>query len=300
MRNLAKKAILKISIFVPLAIIVMTIFSLPLMGIPPLGNLLFPGNGVWKVPGELPAGERFNIPGLRGEVTVIRDDWGIPHIFAEYEEDLFFAQGFCHAQDRLFQMDMWRRQVQGRISEILGESMLSSDKIMLARGMWDSAIKTDVLIREMYDNGTLDFFSSFEKYVDGINYYIESLNDFKPLEYHLTDFKPTKWTTVDTLCLVQEMARQMSWNNHDLERYVTLQSLNYTYYNELFGEPLPYQIPIVPDYGDYPESPMKAGVELKPNAALKSEISNFLENAAISCYFIKSNRRGRANEILGI
>ncbi|GAG96523.1 unnamed protein product, partial [marine sediment metagenome] len=235
MTNLVKKAVIKLTIFVPLAIIIMTIFSLPLMGIPPLGSLLFPGNGVWKVPGELPTAERLNVAGLRGEVTVIRDDWGIPHIFAEYEEDLFFAQGYCHAQDRLFQMDMWRRQVQGRMSEIVGESMLSSDKIMLTRGMVDSAIKTDELLRKMHANGTLEFFSSFERYVDGINFYIESHNDFIPLEYHLMDFKPTKWTTVDTLCLVQEMARQMSWNNHDLERYVTLQSLNYTYYNELFG-----------------------------------------------------------------
>ena len=142
MRNQAKRAAIKLTIFVPLAVIVMTIFSMPLMGIPPLGNLLFPGNGVWKVPGELPAAERLDVAGLRGEVTVIRDDWGIPHIFAEYEEDLFFAQGYCHAQDRLFQMDMWRRQVRGRMSELLGESMLPSDKIMLARGMEDSAIKT--------------------------------------------------------------------------------------------------------------------------------------------------------------
>ncbi|NVM17794.1 MAG: penicillin acylase family protein [Candidatus Lokiarchaeota archaeon] len=278
MRNHEKKAVIKLSIFVPLAIIVMTIFSLPLMGIPPLGNLLFPGNGVWKVPGELPAAERLNIPGLRGEVNVIRDEWGIPHIFAEYEEDLFFAQGYCHAQDRLFQMDMYRRQVRGGLSEILGESMITSDKIALARGMEDSAIRTDRLLREMYSNGTLEFFSSFERYIDGINYYIESLNDFKPLEYHLTNFKPTKWTSIDTLCIVQEMARQMSWTYDDLERYVTLQALNSTYYNELFGDPLPYQIPIVPDYGDYPQSPMKAGINLKANYALKTEILNLLES----------------------
>ncbi|MHA2287502.1 MAG: penicillin acylase family protein, partial [Promethearchaeota archaeon] len=277
MRNLIKKATIKLSIFVSFAIIIMVIFSMPLMGIPPLGNLLFPGNGVWKVPGELPEAERLNIPGLKGNVDVIRDDWGIPHIFAEFEEDLFFAQGYCHAQDRLFQMDMWRRQVQGGLSEILGESMLSSDKIALARGMWDSAIKTDELLREMYNNGSLEFFSSFERYVEGINYYIESHKDFKPLEYHLTDFKPSKWTTIDTLCLIQEMARQMSWNSRDLQRYVTLQSLNYTYYNELFSEPLPYQIPIVPDYGDFPESPMKSGIDMKQNSNLKSEITNFLE-----------------------
>jgi len=281
MRNLTKKAVTKLSVFIPLTIVLMTIFSLPLMGIPPLGNLLFPGNGVWKVPGELPVVEWLNIPGLRGEVTVIRDEWGIPHIYASYEEDLFFAQGYCHAQDRLFQMDMTRRQVRGKLSEVLGEDLLTVDKFMLAIGMEDWAIKTDQLFREMHNNGTLEYFSSFERYVDGINHYIGSQEDVKPLEYHLMGFEPTEWSTIDTLCLVQEMARQMSWNYHDLDRYTTLLALNninLTYYNELFGLTLPYQIPIVPDYGEFPESPMKAGFELNPSFALKTEIQNFLNN----------------------
>ncbi|MBA7524495.1 hypothetical protein ES705_16635 [subsurface metagenome] len=90
--------------------------------------------------------------GLRGEVTVIRDEWGIPHIYASYEEDLFFAQGYCHAQDRLFQMDMTRRQVRGKLSEVLGEDLLTVDKFMLAIGMEDWAIKTDGLFRKMHNN----------------------------------------------------------------------------------------------------------------------------------------------------
>ena len=86
MRKLDKKTIVKLSTFIPLTLVFLIIFSIPLLGIPPLGNLLFPGNGVWKVPGDLPMAERLNIPGLSGEVTVIRDDWGVPHIFAEYEQ----------------------------------------------------------------------------------------------------------------------------------------------------------------------------------------------------------------------
>ncbi|MHA1669679.1 MAG: penicillin acylase family protein [Promethearchaeota archaeon] len=280
MKNLTKKAVIKLLVFIPLIIILITAFSTPLMGIPSLGGLLFPGNGVWKVPGELPAAEWLNIPDLRGEVTVIRDDWGIPHIYASYEEDLFFTQGYCHAQDRLFQMDMTRRQIRGMLSEILGEKALNADKFMLALGLEDWAIKTDELYRKMYNNGTLEYFHSFERYVDGINYYIGSHEDAIPLEYHLLGFKPTEWSTIDTLCLVQEMARQMSWNYYDLDRYsnlLALNSINLTYYNELFG-PLPYQIPIIPDYGEFPESPMKAGFELNPSLALKAEIQDFLDN----------------------
>ena len=60
------------------------------------------------------------VPGLKEEVRVVRDRRGIPHIYAKNVDDLFMAQGFVQAQDRLFQMDLWRRSVQGRLAEILG------------------------------------------------------------------------------------------------------------------------------------------------------------------------------------
>ncbi|MHA1193757.1 MAG: penicillin acylase family protein [Promethearchaeota archaeon] len=301
MRNLTKKAVIKLSVFIPFTIILMTIFSMPLMGIPSLGDLLFPGNGVWKVPGELPVAERLNIPEFTGEVTVIRDEWGIPHIFASYEEDLFFAQGYCHAQDRLFQMDMIRRQVRGKLSEVMGEGFLSSDKFMLAIGLEDWAIKTDELLRKMYNNGTLEFFTAFERYVDGINYYIDSNEDMIPLEYHLAGFKPSEWTTIDTLCLVQEMSRQMSWTYYDLDRFASLlalNSINLTYYNDLYGLTLPYQIPIVPEYGEFPESPMKAGVELESSEPVKSEIQHFL-NEVQKIDSEKTLIENKKNQIIG-
>src|ERR1700746_2477830 len=67
------------------------------------------------------------VDGLRDVVTVIRDAAGIPHITAANEDDLFFAQGFVQAQDRLFQMDLWRRSVQGRLSEVIGANFIERD-----------------------------------------------------------------------------------------------------------------------------------------------------------------------------
>jgi penicillin amidase len=262
-----------------LTIIPMAFLSISLMGIPPLGNLLFPGNGIWKVPGELPDTVRYNIPDLKGEVTVIRDEWGVPHIYADYEKDLFFVQGYCHAQDRLFEMDLIRRQVRGQLYEILGsEDALVNDKFMLAMGMEDWAIESDKIAREMQNNGTIDFFPNFERYVDGINYYIDTHKNQKPIEYYLLDFEPEQWTTVDTFCLIQEMARQLSWNYNDLYRYINLVTLNETFYEELFGLPLPYQIPIVPDYGGYGEIPMKSGANYEKVQPVQNEILNFLNN----------------------
>ena len=67
------------------------------------------------------------VPGLTDEVRIVRDRWGIPHIYAKNADDLFFAQGFVQAQDRLFQIDLWRRSTQGRLAEILGASYVEGD-----------------------------------------------------------------------------------------------------------------------------------------------------------------------------
>ena len=74
-----------------------------------------------QVSGEL------GVAGLTAPVRVVRDTWGVPHIYAQNDGDLFFAQGFVQAQDRLFQMDLWRRSAQGRLSEVLGPNFIERD-----------------------------------------------------------------------------------------------------------------------------------------------------------------------------
>ncbi len=69
------------------------------------------------------------LEGLSAPVRVVRDRWGVPHIAAQNQDDLFFAQGFVQAQDRLFQMDLWRRSVQGRLSEVLGGNFIERDSM---------------------------------------------------------------------------------------------------------------------------------------------------------------------------
>src|SRR6202022_2476564 len=67
------------------------------------------------------------VAGLQQPVNVLRDRWGVPHIYAQSQHDLFFAQGFVVAQDRLFQMELWKRSGQGRLAEIVGPSALQRD-----------------------------------------------------------------------------------------------------------------------------------------------------------------------------
>ena len=74
-----------------------------------------------------PVSGTLELDGLSAPVRVVRDTWGVAHIEAATTEDLFFAQGFVQAQDRLFQMDLWRRSAQGRLSEVLGANFIGRD-----------------------------------------------------------------------------------------------------------------------------------------------------------------------------
>ena len=94
MRNFDKKEVTKLSAAAIILVFLLTMFSIDLgLGIPPLGSVLFPGNGLWNVPGEVPEVENLRVAGMTDDVTVIRDEWGIPHIYASNEGDLSFALG---------------------------------------------------------------------------------------------------------------------------------------------------------------------------------------------------------------
>lgn len=80
-------------------------------------------------------GGRLTLPGLRAKVDILRDRWGIPHIFAMNRSDLFLAQGFIHAQERLWQMELTRRAATGRLSELFGELALEPDRAVRTLGL---------------------------------------------------------------------------------------------------------------------------------------------------------------------
>ena len=122
------------------------------------------------------------VPGLKSEVEVIRDSWGVPHIYADDLDDLFLAQGFIQAQDRLWQMDMYRRAGEGRLAEIFGSGALEHDRIarlIKYRGPW-----TDEEFNSYHPEGRriLEAFSS------GVNAYIHYATEAGelPVEFELT------------------------------------------------------------------------------------------------------------------
>ena len=131
--------------------------------------------------------ESLSVAGLRAPVEVRRDRWGVPHIYAGSQRDLFFAQGFVAAQDRLFQMEMWRRQGEGRLAEVLGPSAIQRDRfarLFTYRGN---------MAREWaaYGPDTKVIVTAF---VAGINAYIAQASESLPPEFATLGFKPTPWS----------------------------------------------------------------------------------------------------------
>ena len=130
--------------------------------------------------------------GLEAAVRVVRDRWGVAHIRAENQNDLFFAQGFIQAQDRLFQMDLWRRSVQGRLSEVLGPNF----------------IERDAMTRRVQYRGDLDQeWASYgpharaiaTAFTRGINAWIRVASDPPPEEFRLAGWAPELWRPEDLL-----------------------------------------------------------------------------------------------------
>lgn len=153
-------------------------------------------------PGVCP-NETVSIRGLRAEVEILRDEWGVPHIYATCTEDLFFAQGFAAARDRLFQLEMWRRARTGELSTVLGSAFIESDRharLMKFRG--DAASEWAAYGRE-----TQSICASFAK---GVNAFIEYCGDNLPVEFQILNFRPVPWEPEH--CLLREFSPRITFN----------------------------------------------------------------------------------------
>ncbi|MCC7181286.1 MAG: penicillin acylase family protein [Acidobacteria bacterium] len=131
---------------------------------------------------------RLVVAGLEADVQVLRDEWGVPHIYAQDMDDLFFAQGFVVAQDRLWQMEIWRRTGEGRVSELVGPAGLPHDRLvrlLMFRGPVDEAEWASY-----HPEGK----RIFTAYAAGINAFIASAGDNLPVEFKLTGTRPEPWT----------------------------------------------------------------------------------------------------------
>ena len=170
----------------PAYLLPLLLFALLVAFVPPLATRA-------QTPAATPAS--IKIPGLRERVTIRRDERGIPYISASNEADLFFAQGYITASDRLFQMDFLRRTVRGELAEVLGQAALSQDRRHRTLGY---AGVIDATAAKM----TPEIRTVLEAYANGVNAFIASRTDQNlPPEFLILQYKPRPWVPADSLAV---------------------------------------------------------------------------------------------------
>ena len=144
-----------------------------------------------------------SVPGISSKVRVVRDEQGVPTIEAATLEDLFFAQGYVTAQDRLWQMDMMRRAAAGELSEVIGEDTVKMDREQRILGLRlaAEAAEKNISARDR---------AYFDAYARGVNAFLESHRDRLSLEFRLLKYTPRPWTVTDSLLVGARMVQDLN------------------------------------------------------------------------------------------
>ncbi len=154
------------------------------------------------------------LDGISGPIDIVRDANGIPQVYADTPEDLFFGQGYVQAQDRFWEMDFRRHVTAGRLSELVGESALETDKFVRTLG-WRRVAEQEV---DLVDDDTRQLLDS---YSSGVNSYIDGKSGSSlSLEYRIlsltgTDYRPAAWTAADSVAWIKAMAWDLRSNMSD-------------------------------------------------------------------------------------
>ena len=171
-----------------------------------LSGLLFIGVFVY-VKSTLPDySGAHQVPGLTGRIEIIRDQFAVPHIYADHQDDLAFGMGYAMAEDRLWQMDLFRRVATGRLSEIFGKRTLDADRFAKVLGFERES-------GDLFDAMQIDEKNYLMSFVKGINHYIVSHPDNIPTEFRVLQYQPENFTARDIIALshFQSYASNHNW-----------------------------------------------------------------------------------------
>lgn len=210
----------------------------------PLGKLLAPQEGIWQnaVPVNYDYSMQLPATGLKGKVEIYLDERLVPHVYAENNEDLFFAQGFLHARFRLWQMELQAMAASGRASELVGKKALDHDREFRRLGMVYAAERAvEEIEKDTFSKSVCD------AYTAGVNTYISSLTQSTlPLEYKLMGYYPEKWSNLKTALFLKYMSYDLSAREQDFERTNTRAFFGAEKYQLLFPDSLSPVDPIIP------------------------------------------------------
>ncbi|MGE5262426.1 MAG: penicillin acylase family protein [Acidobacteriota bacterium] len=164
------------------------------------------GGGYWFISRTFPQIDgNLHVTGIKSRVQVVRDPMGVAHIYADNADDLFFAQGYVQAQDRLWHLEYNRHIARGTLSDIFGATTIKQDRYLRTIGLFRAA-QADVAAMSEEDKRPLQMFAN------GVNAFVSTHQDSLPLEFTILGFKPAPWEVVDTLGWGKVMAYNLGGN----------------------------------------------------------------------------------------
>jgi penicillin amidase len=235
--------------------------------VPPIGKFLNPGTGFWQnaESKNSKAQEELKLEGLQEQVIIKYDDNHIPHIFAKNEHDLYYAQGYVTATDRLWQMDVQTRSASGRLAEVIGPQVLEVDRYHRRMGMVYGAENT---LRGMMKDPQIRV--AVQAYTDGINQYIKNLDVRSyPIEYKLLNYKPELWKPLNCALLLKLMSETLAGGSDDMEMTATLNKFGAAVTQELFPDQPFQKEPIIPAGTPWNFKPLPVP---KPSPSFKAQM----------------------------
>ncbi|MCJ9429167.1 penicillin acylase family protein [Kordiimonas marina] len=204
------------------------------------------------------------VKGPTADITIARDSHDVPHIDAATDNDLYFAMGYVHAQDRLWQMEINRRIGHGRLAEVVGKPGLGIDRYMRTLGF---SRKAEAALKQM----PADVVASLQAYADGVNAYIKGHKGALPPEFLLTGDKPEPWKPVDTIVWQKLMWLDLSGNmRREIARARLLTKLTPTQVQSIYPAYPGDKASALPDLASiYAKTPLKevasiVGPEMPP------------------------------------
>ena len=213
--------------------------------VPAFGSFLNPFTGFW-VNGEKPVTDAtetsLEILGLQDEVSIRYDELGIPHIFANNNHDLYLAQGYVTAKDRLWQMEFQTHFAAGRLTEVVGKKALEQDRFQRRMG---SVYGAENSLKGMFDdpNGKI----ALEAYSEGVNAYINQLKPREyPVEYKLLGYAPEKWSPIKSALFLKNMSFVLASGTDDLRMTNILRKYGKQTAEDLFPNYPFVESPIIP------------------------------------------------------
>ena len=211
---------------------------------PPLLKFLNPYTGFWQnAEGKnIVANKNLKIKGVTDKIDILFDDRMIPHIFAQNDHDLYYAQGYVTAMHRLWQMDFQTRFAAGRLCEVVGKKAIEVDRYQRRMGMVYGAENS---LKGMMENPKSK--AMVLAYTEGINAYIASLSTATlPLEYKLLDFKPEKWEPIKCALLLKQMSAVLAMGSDEFYMTNILKKFGPEITKDLFPDYPFKESPIIP------------------------------------------------------